>query len=190
MPLTLGQQRLRKLWRKGIGLPGDNTRILEVARHLTTRIDAPVLGGIAVILHGYPRTTTDLDFYTPDRRVTDGQLRSAGARWDSAAREHLLDDVRIHTVTPDDAGHIVATTSIIQGVRVVSLKDLIAIKLRCGLGNLGRSKDLGDVEELIQRVPLDKRFAGKLPKDLRSDFKSFVDRVRARGHANRDKPRF
>ena len=90
MPLTLGQRRLRRLWSRGIGLPGDNTKILAVARHLTRRIDAPVLGGIAVILHGYPRTTTDLDFYTPDRRVTDEQLRGAGARWDASRREHLL----------------------------------------------------------------------------------------------------
>lgn len=171
-------------------MPGDNTKILCVARHLTERIDAPVLGGIAVILHGYPRTTTDLDFYTPDRRITDEQLRAAGARWDASRREHLLDDVRIHTVTPDDAGHVVEKTSVIQGVRVVSLKDLVAIKLRCGLGNLGRSKDLGDVEELIERVPLDKRFAGKLPPDLRADFKKFVDRVRAREQANQAKRPF
>jgi hypothetical protein len=190
MPLTLGQRRLRRLWEKGIGLPGDNTKIFDVARRLSERIEAPVLGGVAVILHGYPRTTVDLGFYTPDQRLTDEQLRAAGARWDVAKREHVLDDVRIHTVTPDDAGHVVEKTSIIKGIHVISLKDLIAIKLRCGLGNLGRSKDLGDVEELIERIPLDKRFAGKLPSDLRADFKKFVDRVRARERANQAKRQF
>lgn len=110
----------------------------------------------AVYLHGYQRATTDLDFYTPDRRVTDEQLRAGGAVWDAAHREHVLDAVRIHTVTPDDAGHVVEKTSIIDGVRVVSLKDLIAIKLRCGLGNINRSKDVGDVVELIRLIPLDK----------------------------------
>jgi hypothetical protein len=189
MPLTLGQRRLHRLWQKGIGLPGDNSKILAVARRLTGRIDAPVLGGIAVILHGYPRTTVHLDFYTPDRRTTDEQLGAAGAKWDAGNREHVLDDVRIHTVTPADAGHVVEKTSVLQGVRVVSLKDLIALKLRSGLGDLGRSKDLGDVEELIERVPLDKRFAGKLPTDLRADFKRFVDRVRARQRANESKRR-
>src|SRR4051794_9389076 len=98
MPLTLARRRLDRLWKKGIGLPGDNEKILGVARRLTAAIDAPVLGGIAVILHGVPRTTIDLDFYTPDRHLTDRQLRAAGARWDSTQREHLLDDVRIHTV--------------------------------------------------------------------------------------------
>jgi hypothetical protein len=190
MPTTPAIRRRRRLWSKGIGLPGDNSKILDVARRLTAVIDAPVLGGIAVILHGYLRTTTDLDFYTPDRRVTDEQLRAGGAVWDAKRREHVLDDVRIHTVTPDDAGHVVANTSIIDGIRVVSLKDLVAIKLRCGLGNLNRSKDVGDVVELIRLVPLDKRFAGKLPPELRVDFKRLVDAVRAGERARAGKPRF
>ena len=190
MPLTLGQRRLRRLWAKGIGLPGDNNIILEVARRLREPVDAPVLGGIAVILHGYARTTTDLDLYTSDRRATDVQLRAAGARWDADRREHSLDDVRIHTVTPDDAKHVVERTSIIDGVRVVSLKDLIAIKLFCGLGNVGRSKDIADVEELIRRVPLDKRFAGKLPPELRSAFKRLVDAVQTNERQQRNKPQF
>jgi hypothetical protein len=190
MPLTLARRRLDRLWKKGIGLPGDNEKILNVARRLTASIDAPVLGGIAVILHGVPRTTTDLDFYTADRHLTDRQLRAAGARWDATRREHLLDDVRIHTVTPEDARHVVEKTSVIKGVRVVSLKDLIAIKLLCGLNNLGRSKDIGDVEGLIAGIPLDKRFAGKLPAQLRADFKRLVDAVRANQRAQEGRPQF
>jgi hypothetical protein len=190
MPLTLARRRLRRLWDKGIGLPGDNNKILDVARHLTATIDAPVLGGIAVILHGYPRTTIDLDLYTPDRVATDVQLRAAGARWDAANREHLLNDVRIHTVTPEDAGHVVERSSIVLGVRIISLKDLIAIKLRTGLRHVHRGKDIVDVQELIQRVPLDKTFAVKLPKDLRPDFKRLVDIVRVGQKAGEGKPRF
>lgn len=190
MPVNLAIRRRRRLWAKGIGLPGDNNKIISAARYLTSKIDAPVLGGIAVILHGHLRTTTDLDFYTPDRVVTDVQLRAAGARWDVARREHVYDDVRIHTVTPDDAGHVVAHVSVIEGVRVVSLKDLIAIKLRTGLRHVHRGKDVVDVMELIQRVPLDKTFSPKLPKDLRADFKRLVDRVRQGERENRDRPRF
>ncbi len=190
MPTTLAIRRRRALAKKGIGMPGNNDVILGVARKLLATVDAPVLGGIAVYLHGYGRATNDLDFYTPDRRVTDEQLRAGGAVWDAAHREHVLDHVRIHTVTPEDAGHTVEKTSIIDGVRVVSLRDLIAIKLRCGLGNLNRSKDVGDVVELIRVIPLDKRFAGKLPSDLRADFKRIVDAVRAGERARRDKPRF
>src|SRR3954470_24357311 len=118
MPTTLARRRLHRLWAKGIGLPGDNNKILEVARKLRATVDAPVLGGIAVVLHGYPRTTVDLDLYTPDRKLTDKQLREAGARWDATKREHVLGGVRIHTVTPQDAGHVVEKTSIIDGIRV------------------------------------------------------------------------
>jgi hypothetical protein len=183
MPQTLARRRLHRNWQKGIGLPGDNEKILTVARELRTRVDAAVVGGIAVVLHGYARTTTDLDFYTTDRSTTDRQLREAGARWHAGKREHVLKGVPIHTVTPDEAEHVVARTSIIDGVRVVSLKDLIAIKLRCGLKHAGRMRDLADVQDLIRTIPLDKRFTGRLPTDLRTTFKKLVAAVRA---ADRD----
>jgi hypothetical protein len=168
----------------------DQPHILEVARRLTERIDAPVLGGIAVFLHGYPRTTKDLDFYTPDRRVTDVQLRAAGAEWHPTQREHVCDGVRIHTVTPQDAGHEVRETSVIRGIRVVSLADLIAIKLRCGPKNPGRAKDIADVQELIRAVGLDKTFVSKLPKDLRPEFRSLVAIVRSHERESRGGPKF
>jgi hypothetical protein len=171
-------------------MPGDNNKIISAARYLTSKIDAPVLGGIAVILHGHPRTTIDLDLYTPDRVLTDEQLRAAGAKWVVSQREHIYNDVRIHTVTPEDAGHTVQRVSVIDGVRVVSLRDLIAIKLRTGLQHVHRGKDIVDVQELIARVPLDKTFAPKLPKDLRADFKRLVDVVRSGEKSGEGKPRF
>lgn len=160
-------------------MPGDNSHIIEVARRLRDVVDAPVIGGIAVYLHGGGRSTVDLDLYTPSRQETATQLEAAGARWDAEGREHVLDGVRIHTVTPADAGVTITRTSVIDGVRVASLKDLVAIKLLCGLHNPGRSKDIGDVEDLIRAVPLDKRFAAKLPKAVRAEFKALVDAVRA-----------
>lgn len=96
----------------------------------------------------------------------------------------------IHTVTPQDAGHVVEKTSIIDGVRVVSLRDLIVINMLCGLDNLNRSKDVADVVELIRRVPPDKRFAGRLPPKLRATFKHLVDAVRAGESGRGDQPRF
>lgn len=130
----------------------------------------------------------DLDLYTTDRRITAAQLESAGAEWDKLRREHVFDGVRIHTVTPEDAGVIISRPSIIEGVRVVTLKDLIAIKLFCGLNQPARSRDIGDVEDLIRSIPLDKRFAAKLPRQIRSEFKVLVDAVRAaerHGSSNR-----
>ena len=171
-------------------MPGDNNHILAVARKLRSVVDAPVIGGIAVYLHGGGRSTIDLDLYTADRSATAAQLEAAGAVWDRGGREHVLDGVRIHTVTPDDARVKVQKTSIIDGVRVVTLKDLVAIKLLCGLKNPGRSKDIGDVEDLISSIPLDKRFASKLPRSIRPEFKALVDAVRARDRAVSDHGRF
>ena len=168
-------------------MPGDNSRIIELARSLRDRVDAAVVGGIAVYLHGVSRATVDLDLYTRDRKRTAEQLEAAGARWDRAGREHVLDAIRIHTISPEEAGHVVKRTSIIDGVRVVSLKDLVAIKLICGLNQRGRARDLGDVEDLIRAVPLDKRFAGGLPRELRSAFKALVDGVRANQRATGEK---
>ena len=73
---------------------------------------------------------------------------------------------------------------------MVTLKDLVASKLLCGLKNPGRSKDLGDVEDLIRSVPLDKRFAAKLPKGIRAEFKAMVDAVRAADRAGPEDRRF
>jgi len=190
MPTTLGIRRRRLRAKMGIGMPGDNSHILQVARRIRDVVDAPVLGGIAVYLHGGGRSTVDLDLYTTDREATSAQLEAAGAKWVKASREHVLDGVRIHTVTPQDAGVTIERSSIIDGIRVVTLKDLVAIKLLCGLKNPGRSKDVGDVEELIRSVPLDKRFAARLPKSVRSEFKVLVDAVRASERPRPDDRRF
>lgn len=171
-------------------MPGDNSRILNIARRLRPLVDAPVLGGIAVYLHGGGRSTVDLDLYAADPHTTAAQLTAAGARWDRAGREHVLDGVRIHIVTKQDAGVTIERTSIIDGVRVVTLKDLVAIKLLCGLKKPGRSKDLGDVEDLIRSVPLDKRFAARLPKSVRPEFKALVDAVRAEARSRPNDRRF
>ena len=42
-------------------MPGDNNHVLAVARRLRDLVDAPVLGGIAVYLHGVGRSTVDLE---------------------------------------------------------------------------------------------------------------------------------
>ena len=181
--------RRRRHETQGIGMPGDNSRIVELAKRLKDQVDAAVLGGIAVYLHGGGRSTADLDFYTPDRPTTARQLEAAGARWDARNREHVLDGVAIHTVTPEETRYEVERTSILDGVRVVSLKDLVAIKLLSGLNNPARGRDIGDVEDLIRNVPLDKRLAGKLPRELRATFKKLVDAVRAAELARRGRPR-
>lgn len=64
-------------------LVGDQT-ILNLAREVTAAIDASgadggIIGGIAVFLHGYERTTTDIDVYTADRPAPPWPKSSATA---------------------------------------------------------------------------------------------------------------
>src|SRR5438045_3831797 len=96
MPTTLAIRRRRRRAKRGIGMPGDNNHILAVARRLRHVVDAPVVGGIAVYLHGGGRATVDLDLYSVDRKATAAQLEAAGAVWDRSGREHVLEGVRIH----------------------------------------------------------------------------------------------
>src|ERR1700722_14384677 len=124
---TLAIRRRKSNAKRGIGTPGNNSRILTVARRLREIVDAPVLGGIAVYLHGGGRSTVDLDLYATDSQLTSAQLSQAGARLDRAKREHVLDGVQIHIVPARETGVAIQRTSIIDGVRVVSLKDLISI---------------------------------------------------------------
>jgi hypothetical protein len=163
-----------------LGMLGEGSRLLQVARRASSV--GPVLGGVAVFLHGYRRTTEDIDLFADDAAKAAEALVSLGARWDPQRREHVLEGIPVHLVTAAETGDPPASSAEIDGVRVVALADLIRFKLRTGTRSVARSKDLADVVELIRRVPLDKSFAGRLPPDLRSDFKRLVDAVAQDGH--------
>lgn len=137
----------------------------------------PVIGGVAVILHGGGRATSDIDVLSSDLWQTHQKLEAAGIFWDSASREHRIEGVAVHMVNAEQFGGPVKRISTIKGVRVIGLADLITSKLSLGLTEPSRSRDLTHVIDLIERVPLGKDFAGKLPTKLRSAFKRLVDEV-------------
>ncbi|MGH7131440.1 MAG: hypothetical protein ACREJO_05795 [Phycisphaerales bacterium] len=157
--------------------PGVET-MLELARRVTAATSAPVVGGIAVLLHGGGRHTRDIDIYSTDFWVTHEQLEAAGIRWDSTAREHVIDGVGVHMVGDDSLGGPPKHVSTIKRVKVISLADLVRAKLTVGLTEVRRSKDITHVIDLIEQVPLDKSFAAKLPTKLRGPFKKLVEQVR------------
>jgi len=161
-----------------MSLFSDEPHLLDLARRVSAATGAPVLGGIAVFLHGYRRTTEDVDLFADDAERVAAALRELGAEWDAERREHRLDGVPIHIVTANDTGGPPAETVEITGVRLISLPDLVRIKLASGLGRVERAKDLADVVELIRAVPLDATFAARLPKEQRVAFRKLVDAVR------------
>lgn len=159
-------------------------KTIELARRVTDVTGCPVVGGIAVALHGWPRYTGDIDIYSSDFWETHMKLSDAGIKWDDAHREHIFEGVAIHMVKDDSLGGPPKRISTIQGVKVIGLADLIRGKLTVGLDVPKRRKDILDVLELIRLVPLKKDFAAKLPKHLRKPFKELVDDV----HGKRNTP--
>jgi hypothetical protein len=152
-------------------------RTFELARRVTDVTGCPVVGGLAVALHGWPRFTGDIDIYSADFWKTHEKLEAAGIMWNAENREHIVDGVAVHMVHEDELGGVPGRTSTIQGVKVIGLADLIRAKLTSGLDKVQRRKDILDVLELIRLIPLKKDFAAKLPKQLRTPFKELVEDV-------------
>lgn len=152
-------------------------RLVPLAKRVTDVTGAPVVGGVAVMLHGGGRNTSDIDIYSPNFWATHEQLEAAGILWNSSTREHMIDGVAIHMVADDSLGGPPKRVSTIKGVKVIGLADLVRAKLTVGLEEIRRSKDITHVLDLIERIPLKKDFAAKLPKHLRAPFKELVDQV-------------
>jgi hypothetical protein len=151
--------------------------LVPLARRVTQVTGCPVIGGVAVMLHGGGQNTSDIDIYSQDFWATHEKLEAAGILWDADRREHLIDGVAIHMVKDDSIGGEPRHVSTIKGVKVIGLADLIRAKLTVGLTEIRRSKDIAHVIHLIERIPLHKDFSPKLPKHLRAPFKQLVEQV-------------
>jgi len=164
--------------RWALGLLSDDPELLRLARKVAEATGAPVIGGISVFLHGYRRTTEDVDLFAADTQEVAAALRDLGAIWNESERQLELEGVAIHLITADQTGSAPVRRVEIQGVPTVSLADLIRFKLHSGLDRPERAQDLADVVELIRRVPLDSRFAACLPREQRGAFRKLVAAVR------------
>jgi hypothetical protein len=145
-----------------------------------------VAGGMALVAHGYDRTTVDVDVLVTDEglRQTHGALDGLGDGPPFVGSKQLRDvetGVRIEFLVtgqfpgdgkpkpvsfPDPSG--VATE--IDGVRYLNLPTLIELKLASGMTNPGRLKDLADVQELIRALGLPVEFAGGLNPFVREKY--------------------
>jgi hypothetical protein len=159
------------------GRPLGEAELLPLAKRITDATGCPVVGGVAVMLHGGGRNTSDIDIYSPDFWATHTKLEGAGMLWNAARREHEIDGVAIHMVGDDSLGGPPKRISTIRGVKVIGLADLIRGKMTVGLASVRRSKDITHVLDLIERVPLGKDFAAKLPTTLRATFKRLVNEI-------------
>jgi hypothetical protein len=158
--------------------------ILDVARNVSRVLEqsnnpGAIIGGVAVVLHGHVRTTVDVDVYIPDKAEEfASRLRAAGFDFDSAQREFRYAGVPVHLVTRKQAPIAPSRFEQIEDVRVVSLADLLNLKLHSGTRSIARAQDLADVIGLIRCRGLTGEFARHIQKPLRNEFRKLVRAVK------------
>jgi hypothetical protein len=171
------------LQREGLAILTGDSPILDVAREVSaiiarTGIDAAIIGGVAVVLHGHVRTTVDVDVYTSEPDALKSALEAGEFRFDPTLRQFEKEGVPVHLVTPSLVPDPPRKHEQIGGIHTVSLADLINIKLRSGSENILRAQDMADVIGLIRCRNLRGDFTSKLSKDLRPAFRTLLNAIR------------
>ena len=161
-------------------------------------IDYMVIGAVALMAHGYPRFTEDIDLVLTNEGLEAFHDKLIGLGYlpaFSGSRKRLratAEGVPIEVITSGDYPGdgkpkpvrfpVPAEASIeIDGVRVVTLEKLVELKLASGMTAPDRLKDLADVQELIKACHLDADFANRLDPYVRDEYLKLweaVDRAR------------
>ena len=173
-----------------------NKTLERLSKDLDERgIDYMVIGAVALLAHGYPRFTEDIDLvmtadglekfhqelvglgYAPSFPGSRKRLRSTtdGVSIEVMTTGEYPGDGRpkpISMPVPSDA------STEIDGVRFVTLEKLIELKLASGISAPHRLKDLADVQELIKIRKLDADFATKLDPYVRTKYLELEAAVR------------
>lgn len=163
-------------------------------------IDYVVIGAVALLAHGYPRLTEDIDLvftaeglnkfheqliglgYAPAFPGARKRLRSTrdGVRIDVIAAGEYPGDGKPKPVSfPNPSEDSVE----IDGVKFPTLEKLIELKLASGMTAPDRLKDLADVQELIKIRGLSSELADKLNPYVREKFLELMEAVQ-RGRGN------
>ena len=158
-------------------------------------IDYMVIGAVALLAHGYPRFTEDIDLVMTAEGLERFHDELVGLGYAPAfpgARKRLrstTDGVTIEVMTtgeyPGDGrpkpvsmpAPADASTEI-DGIRFVTLEKLIELKLASGISASDRLKDLADVQELIKIRKLDSELASKLDPYVRAKYLELEEAVR------------
>ena len=151
------------------------------------QIDYQVIGAIALMAHGYPRLTEDIDLVFTAEGLNKFHEQLIGMGYAPAfpgARKRLRstrDGVRIDVIAsgeyPGDGKpkpvrfpNPLEGSVEIDGVRFATLEKLIELKLASGMTAPDRLKDLADVQEMIKIRSLDGEFADKLNPYVREKY--------------------
>ena len=158
-------------------------------------IDYMVIGAVALMAHGYPRLTEDIDLVLTPEGLEAFHREVIGLGYVPAfpgARKRLrstTDGITIEVMTtgeyPGDGKpkpvripEPSAASTEIGGVRVVTFEKLIELKLASGMTAPHRLKDLADVQELIRIRQLRPEFAERLDPYVRGKFLELYETIK------------
>ena len=183
---------VRELYAEGLryfmGQGNLNNALAQLSADLERHgIDYMIIGAVALMAHGYPRFTEDIDLvltrdgletfhreliglgYVPAFEGARKRLRATGANVPVeiiVAGEYPGDGKPKPINFPSPAMASVE----IDGVRVVTLGKLVELKLASGMTAPDRLKDLADVQELIKARGLSSDFAEELNPYVREQY--------------------
>jgi hypothetical protein len=155
------------------------------------KIPYAVVGGMALVAHGYDRNTVNVDVLVTSEglQAAHASLEGLGYVPPFAGSKQLRDvetSVRIEFLVsgqypgdgkpkpvsfPDPKDVAV----VIDGIRYIGLASLVELKLASGMTNPGRLKNLADVQELIKVLKLPKDFGTKLHVYVRGKFEELFE---------------
>src|SRR5215207_5238601 len=173
-----------------------NKTLARLSTDLEKRgIDYMVIGAVALLAHGYPRFTEDIDLVMTAEGLQKFHDELVGLGYAPAfqgARKRIrstTDGVSIEVMTtgeypgdgkpkpvsmPDPSKASIE----IDGIRFVTLEKLIELKLASGISAPDRLKDLADVQELIKIRNLGTDFARELDPYVKTKYLELEEAVR------------
>jgi hypothetical protein len=173
-----------------------NRTLARLANDLDQRgIDYIVIVAVALLAHGYPRFTEDIDLVMTREGLQKFHEELVGLGYAPAftgARKRLrstTDGVSIEVMTTGEYPGDGKPKSVsmpkpaeaateIDGIKFVTLEKLIELKLASGISAADRLKDLADVQELIKIRKLDADLALKLDPYVREKYLELEEAVR------------
>lgn len=158
-------------------------------------IDYMVIGAVALLAHGYPRFTEDIDLVlTPEgleafHRELIGLGYVPAFPGDKKRLRATKEGITIEVMTtgeypgdrkpkPVSIPEPSTASTEINGIHVVTFEKLIELKLASGITAPHRLKDLADVQELIKIRGLQPEFAERLDPYVRDKFVELAETVK------------
>jgi hypothetical protein len=194
--MTTYEPKGRSIWqvlREGDELFAHTGIVFETLRRLGQRLDEEgipytLIGGMALILHGYERFTKDVDIVLTKESLALFREKCLGRGYLPAftgAQKTFRDtisNVRIEIITtgeypgdgkpkpvafPDPAQVSIER----EGIRIIQLEKLIELKLASGLSAPHRLRDLADVQDLIVNLNLPIDLVERLDASVQDEYR-------------------